>query len=135
MAAYLDHHPYPASATLLVQSGPMTGSQIQVPESGLVLGRAAGSAGSAGSLGDDPALSRRHARLDIVDDQLVVEDVGSSNGTFLNRQRISGRRPVQPGDVVTLGTSRLQVLAAPTATPPQSRPLAATTVLRPAGQQ
>jgi hypothetical protein len=126
MAAYLDHHPYPASATLLVQSGPMTGSQIQVPESGLAFGRAAG---SAGALGGDPALSRQHARLDIVGDQLVVEDVGSSNGTFLNSQPISGRQLVQRGDTVALGTSELQVLSTPTTSPVHPRRAAATALL------
>lgn len=126
MAAYLDHHPYPASATLLVQSGPMTGGQIQISERGLAFGRAAG---SAGALGGDPALSRHHARLDIVGDQLVIEDVGSSNGTFLNSQRISGRQPVQRGDTVALGTSELQVLSVPTTSPVHPRPAAATALL------
>ena len=88
-----------ASATLLVLSGPRRGNRIEVPAGGLLLGRAAG---SAGHLGDDPALSRWHARIDLAGQELVVEDLASTNGTLLNGQRISGRQPVRPGDVITV---------------------------------
>ncbi len=113
----------PAPATVLVLSGPARDSRIEVPAGGLVFGRAAG---SAGRLGDDPALSRWHARLDPDGEGLVVEDLASTNGTLLNGQRISGRQPVRPGDVVTLGGSQLQLqtLPAPAAAPPQLRTLA-----------
>lgn len=107
-----------ASATLLVLSGPVRGSRIEVPAGGLLFGRAAG---SVGQLGDDQALSRWHARLDFADEVLVVEDLASTNGTFLNGQRISGRQPVRPGDVVTFGNSQLQALSPPTAAPAQLR--------------
>ena len=110
-----------APATLLVLSGPVRGSRIEVPAAGLLFGRAAG---PAGRLGDDQALSRWHARLDLTGEGLVVEDLASTNGTLLNGQRISGRQPVRPGDVVTIGASQLQALP-PTATgPAQLRTLA-----------
>ena len=70
-----------APVTLLAVSGPARGSRIDVPAGGLVFGRAAG---SAGRLGDDPALSRWHARLDLADEGLAVEDLASTNGTLLN---------------------------------------------------
>ena len=114
-----------ASATLLVLSGPARGSRIEVPAGGLLFGRAAD---STGRLGDDPALSRWHARLDLAGEGLVVEDLASSNGTLLNGQRISGRQPVRPGDVVTVGTSQLQALPTAATAPAQPRALA-TTVL------
>jgi membrane protein YdbS with pleckstrin-like domain len=103
------------------------GSRIEVPAGGLLFGRAAG---PAGRLGDDPALSRWHARLDLAGEGLVVEDLASSNGTLLNGQRISGRQPVRPGDVVTVGASQLQLqaLPAPSTAPAQPHTLA-TTVL------
>jgi pSer/pThr/pTyr-binding forkhead associated (FHA) protein len=34
-----------------------------------------------------------------------VEDLGSTNGTFVNGQRIAGPQPLQPGDVIAIGTS------------------------------
>ena len=111
------------AATLLVLSGPVRGSRIEVPAGGLLFGRAAG---PAGRLGDDPALSRWHARLDLAGEGLVVEDLASSNGTLLNGQRISGRQPVRPGDVVTVGASQLQLqaLPAPSTAPAQLHTLA-----------
>jgi membrane protein YdbS with pleckstrin-like domain len=115
----------PAPATLLVVSGPAQGSRIEVPAGGLLVGRAAG---SAGRLGDDQALSRWHARLDLAGEGLVVEDLASTNGTLLNGQRISGRQTVRPGDVVTIGASQLQALPPPAPAPAQPRMLA-TTVL------
>ena len=112
-----------APATVLVLSGPARGRQIEVPADGLLFGRAAG---PAGRLGDDPALSRWHARLDLVGEKLIVEDLASTNGTLLNGQRISGRQPVRPGDVVTVGASQLQLqaLPAPSAAPAQLHTLA-----------
>ena len=115
----------PAPATLVVLSGPGRGSRIDVPAGGLLFGRAAG---SAGRLGDDPALSRWHARIDLAGEGLAVEDLASTNGTFLNGQRVSGRLPVRPGDVVTLGASQLQALP-PTASAPAHLRTLATTVL------
>jgi hypothetical protein len=111
------------AATLLVLSGPVRGSRIEVPAGGLLFGRAAG---PAGRLGDDPALSRWHARLDLVGEKLIVEDLASTNGTLLNGQRISGRQPVRPGDVVTVGASQLQLqaLPAPSTAPAQLHTLA-----------
>ena len=115
----------PVPATLLVVSGPARGSRVEVPAGGLVFGRAAG---SAGRLGDDQALSRWHARLDLAGEGLVVEDLASTNGTLLNGQPISGRQTVRPGDVVTIGASQLQALPPPAPAPAQPRMLA-TTVL------
>ena len=56
-----------------------------------------------------------------------MEDLASTNGTLLNGQRISGRQPVQPGDVVTLGASRLRALP-PTGSAPAHLRTQATTV-------
>jgi len=46
------------------------------------------------------ALSRRHARLELVNDKPALTDLGSTNGSFVNRQRISQTTPLKPGDVV-----------------------------------
>ena len=46
---------------------------------------------------DDRDVSRRHARLEIVDNQLVLTDLGSTNGTYVNDVRVT-RRVLAPGD-------------------------------------
>lgn len=53
---------------------------------------------------DYPMVSHRHARLVRVGSQITVEDLGSTNGTFVNGQRISGVVTVKPGDVIGLGS-------------------------------
>jgi serine phosphatase RsbU (regulator of sigma subunit) len=52
----------------------------------------------------DKMLSRQHARIVKDDDGgLVVEDLGSRNGTFLNGERLAGPQPIKAGDRITLG--------------------------------
>jgi len=50
-----------------------------------------------------PAVSRRHARLMVEGDGYAIEDLGSSNGTFVNDDRLIGRRTLQHGDRIRLG--------------------------------
>jgi ABC-type multidrug transport system ATPase subunit len=50
-----------------------------------------------------PAVSRRHARLMMEGGNYVIEDLGSSNGTFVNGDRVIGRRTLNHGDEIRLG--------------------------------
>lgn len=52
---------------------------------------------------DDPFVSRRHARLISSEIGTAIEDLGSSNGIFVNGRRSPGTTPLHPGDVVQLG--------------------------------
>ena len=60
--------------------------------------------------GDDFA-STRHALLEPRPDGLWVEDVGSTNGTFVNGARVTTARLLHPGDVVRIGKTDLRVEA------------------------
>ena len=74
----------------------------------LLIGRAASDVD--GRLGDDPQLSRSHARMARgAGGVLTIEDVGSSNGTFVNGERVEGVRVLRLGDVVRLGSTELAV--------------------------
>jgi pSer/pThr/pTyr-binding forkhead associated (FHA) protein len=53
----------------------------------------------------DPDVSRRHAVLRGVDSGLAVEDLGSTNGTFVNEIRIDGIVEISPGDRVRFGNT------------------------------
>jgi pSer/pThr/pTyr-binding forkhead associated (FHA) protein len=99
-----------AGAGLEVVEGPAAGTRIAVGADGLVLGR--GESG-AGTLGDDPELSRRHASISRDDGRFVVEDLGSTNGTIVNGSQISTPTPAGPGDSISVGSSVLRVLAPP----------------------
>ena len=59
----------------------------------------------------DPAVSSEHARIDRVGRAWVITDLGSTNGTRLNDERVAGRAPLATGDVLSLGTIRLRVVA------------------------
>lgn len=96
--------------SLLVVSGLVKGTVVQIPPGELLIGR---EASQAGRLGGDPLLSRRHARIISDEDgQITLEDLGSTNGTFLNGARLSGRQRIHTGDVIQMGGSRLQVIDA-----------------------
>jgi hypothetical protein len=55
---------------------------------------------------DDNSVSRVHALVECLGGAWFVEDLGSRNGTFVNGQRISGRRFVRPGDEIRFGLAR-----------------------------
>ncbi|HRQ23383.1 MAG TPA: FHA domain-containing protein [Anaerolineales bacterium] len=74
-----------------------------------------------------PAISRRHAKLTREGDGFVLEDLGSSNGTFVNDQRLSGRRTLKSGDRIRLGQAITLAYEAPGVEKPES----AGTVVRP----
>ena len=59
---------------------------------------------------DDPFVSAEHARLASRDGQLWIEDLHSTNGTFVNRRQIASPTPLQPGDVVQVGQVKLKLL-------------------------
>jgi hypothetical protein len=62
-------------------------------------------------LDGDEFASARHARIDPRPDGVWVEDLGSTNGTFVNGAQITSRRLLQPGDVVRVGETELRLEA------------------------
>jgi len=57
----------------------------------------------------DPYASQVHARLFRRGDQVMVEDMGSTNGTYLNRQKLTSPTEVQRGDRVKIGKTVLEM--------------------------
>lgn len=55
-------------------------------------------------------VSRRHCEILEIGGKLVVRDLGSSNGTFVNGKRVLGQQPLKPGDEVTVGAVTLRVV-------------------------
>jgi FHA domain len=64
--------------------------------------------GSALELGEDEFASGQHARIEPRPDGVWVEDLGSTNGTFLNGERVTAER-LQPGDVLRVGETELRL--------------------------
>jgi hypothetical protein len=54
---------------------------------------------------DDPFASSQHARIQRQGGAMVIEDLGSTNGTYLNEEALQGPRPLHPGDRIRIGDS------------------------------
>ena len=52
---------------------------------------------------DHPSISRRHVAINVSGDAATIEDLGSKNGTFIDGERIHGRRPLTDGNQVLIG--------------------------------
>jgi hypothetical protein len=92
----------PSDARLIVERAPghTPGMEYDVGE-GAVLGR-----GDQAEIRlDDPFASSRHARLVRQGGIVVIEDLGSTNGTYLNEELLSGPQPLHQGDRVRIGDS------------------------------
>jgi hypothetical protein len=59
---------------------------------------------------DDPFASSRHARISRQGHVVVIEDLGSTNGTYLNDQPLSGPQPLHPGDRIRIGDCEFSYL-------------------------
>src|SRR5688572_20607700 len=58
---------------------------------------------------NSPGISRQHARVTLQGFQYLIEDLGSSNGTFVNGQQITSPVPLRPNDQVALGSTLILV--------------------------
>ena len=68
---------------VLILNGKEAGKVVQISKGVVTIGRS-----GCDILLDDPEISRRHARIEIQSDQAILEDLGSTNGTFLGDKRI-----------------------------------------------
>jgi pSer/pThr/pTyr-binding forkhead associated (FHA) protein len=71
----------------------------------LTVGRAAGCQVTL----DDTYASQLHARVFVRDGQYFVEDLGSTNGTYLNRRKVSGPMVMQRGDKLQIGNTIMEL--------------------------
>jgi len=94
---------------LILREGPTPGQAYELDRPEVVIGRDA----SADLVIPSPAVSRRHARVTRQGDQHLLEDLGSSNGTFLNGQRLAQPAALAPGDQIGLGQTLTLVFEAP----------------------
>jgi pSer/pThr/pTyr-binding forkhead associated (FHA) protein len=56
---------------------------------------------------DDPRVSRLHARIEMRDDGVYVEDLGSRNGTLVDGAPVASSRQLANGDEITIGTASI----------------------------
>jgi hypothetical protein len=82
-----------------------SGDAIPVSDSELVVGR---DAGLGLSLIGESTVSRRHAQLVKTGNDVVLTDLGSTNGTYVNGAKLSGQTVLRPGDQVQFGSVRFR---------------------------
>jgi pSer/pThr/pTyr-binding forkhead associated (FHA) protein len=108
----------PFGPEIQIATGPAAGTRIPVGYDPFVFGRAES---GAGNLGGDPELSRRHASVSSLDaGRLLLEDLASTNGTFLNGNRIFAPTVVAPGDEIRMGSTTMRVTGRTEAEEPDS---------------
>ena len=90
---------------LLVTAGALAGTSLALSEQQITIGR---SNDATLVLNDDYA-SSRHARLFPQDGQWIVEDLGSTNGTYLDRQKVTQPTPVPIGVPIRIGKTVLEL--------------------------
>ena len=84
---------------LILKSGTGTGTEYPLEKTEIFLGRDL----SNDIVINDPEVSRRHARLVLTGNAYAIEDLGSTNGTFLRGQRLTAPVVLTPGENITLG--------------------------------
>jgi predicted component of type VI protein secretion system len=100
-----------ADLQLIVVDGPNQGTEFDISGSSVI-----GRDPSSGIVLDDPEASRRHASVSASGDVITVEDLGSTNGTYVAGERIQGSREVGSGDRIRIGTTVMEVRVAAAAT-------------------
>jgi FHA domain len=97
-------HRGPPTELVVVEPADQTGRRYPLGNE-ITVGRAAGCQVTV----DDTYVSQLHARVFSRDGQLLVEDLGSTNGTYLNRVKVSGTMAMQKGDRLQVGNTVLEV--------------------------
>ena len=90
---------------LLVTAGALKGTSLDLSQQQITLGRA----NDATLVLNDDYASSRHARIFPQDGQWIVEDLGSTNGTYLDRQKVTRPMPVPLGVPIRIGTTVLEL--------------------------
>ena len=86
---------------ITMRSGPTPGKSFPLESEEIFLGRDLSNAIAI----PDPEVSRRHARFVVRPEGVMIEDQGSTNGTFINGVRLSVPQALKNGDVITFGES------------------------------
>jgi predicted component of type VI protein secretion system len=88
-----------AQFQLVMHAGPTPGKTFQLEGDVITIGREAGN----GIVINDAEVSRKHCQFVLQGGKYILTDLGSTNGTFVNGQRLTGQHILLPGEVISLG--------------------------------
>jgi len=94
-----------SARVLVVTAGALKGMSLDLDQQQITLGRA----NDATLVLNDDYASSRHARIFPQDGQWIVEDLGSTNGTYLDRQKVTRPMPVPVGVPIRIGKTVLEL--------------------------
>jgi pSer/pThr/pTyr-binding forkhead associated (FHA) protein len=92
-------------STLVVTQGALSGTTVRLGDNPVTLGRSQDST----IVLDDDYVSSRHARFYPQDGQWLVEDLGSTNGTYLDRTKVTSATPVKIGVPIRIGKTVVEL--------------------------
>jgi len=95
----------PAAAHLAIVSGSLKGTTLPLGDTSILIGRAA----TCTVVIEDDFLSARHCRVFPENGKWYVEDLGSTNGTFLGNQKVEDPVPFSIGERVRIGSTTLEL--------------------------
>ena len=90
---------------IVVLEGPQPGERFQLGAEPVVIGRRPP---SDWLLNADPLVSRRHCRVSLVGDQVMVSDLNSTNGTYIDNRLVIGNVAWPPGSRLEIGAHILE---------------------------
>lgn len=103
------HHtgqqPRPRPRRLVVSEGPLVGTEVELGSAPIMLGRAQ----ECTVVLEDDYASGKHARLFPQGSRWFLEDLGSTNGTWLGEEQLSRASTVEPGDRIRIGKTVLEL--------------------------
>ena len=91
--------------TLVVTEGSLKGTSLALGQAAILIGRAP----ECTLVLEDDYASNRHARLFLDSGTWLVEDLGSTNGTYLGRSKVESPTPVEVGTPVRVGRTVLEL--------------------------
>ena len=92
-------------AELVIMDESDEARRVRLRPAGHVVGRSS----DADIAVEDPYASEFHARVGIQDEKVVVHDLGSTNGTYVNGRRVTNPTTISRGDTVQIGKTTLEV--------------------------
>lgn len=110
----------PQEFELVFMTGPRAGETLPLQDGQITLGRSRQST----VVLEDPLVSREHFQLEVTAEAVMLRDLNSSHGTFLNEKRLRGAVSLAHDDVIQAGNTRLR-FCAKSEEPPESATVAA----------
>ena len=96
------------AASLVQYNGTNLGKRYQISKPQVMIGRSP----DVEIVINEQSVSRQHAKCIIEENQIIIEDLNSSNGTYINNEKLSSRVHLKDGDIVRLGTVLLKYFSA-----------------------